>query len=210
MRRLSITFVCTMINCLANGQASFIDSRDSTQYETFAVENHLWFKSNLKYKTPTSWCNDHPESKACASGNYYYALDLINVCPVGWRVPTWMEYKKAIKFIERNSPAIDSVSYSENIMPYKKHRILAEHVIGITLLGDSSFFDMTATGWIQGNTWEPQEETTMWIVEEISNSPQPHIHVFKNEIIKHAHEHHVWDKPKKTRRFSVRCVSDIK
>lgn len=95
-------------------------------------------------------------------------------------------------------------------MPYKKYNILADHVVGITLIGDTIFFDMAATGWIQGSTWEFQNETTMWVIEEISNSPQPHFHILSGEIIKHAHEHNVLDRPKTIRRFSVRCISDVK
>lgn len=82
----------------AVGQNYIVDGRDSTYYPVFQVENHLWFKTNLKYKSQTSWCNEHPDSEACESGNFYYSTDLINVCPSGWRVPTWIEYKKAIKF----------------------------------------------------------------------------------------------------------------
>lgn len=210
MKKVMILYFMTM-SCAYGQQKFFIDERDSTRYETFTIENHLWLKSNLKYKTLTSWCNEHPESEACISGNFYYATDLVNICPVGWRVPTWMDYKRAIKFIEKNRSAVDSVTYSEDIMPNKKYKILAEGIIGITLIGDTTFFDMTSTGWIQGNKWELQPDATMWIVEDIFNSPQPHVHVLKNgEIIKHAHEHNVIDKPKKIRRFSVRCISDVK
>ena len=128
---------------------------------------------------------------------------------VGEFQPGWITKEQSN--LLKNSPAVDSVTYSENTMPYKKYKILAEHIIGITLIGDTTFFDMTSTGWIQGNKWELQPQTTMWIVEDISNSPQPHVHIFDyGEIIKHAHEHNVIDKPKKIRRFSVRCISDVK
>lgn len=195
----------------AYSQNFIIDDRDSTNYEIFQIENHVWFKTNLKYKSLTSWCHEHPKSEACKSGNYYYSTDLINVCPNGWRVPSWIEYKKALRFLETHSSfSSDSVTYTEDIMPYKKYKILAEEVVGITLIGDSSFFDMVANGWIEGEKWEQQHETTMWIVEDISSTPQPHVHIHGKEVIKHAHEHNVIDKPKKVRRFSIRCISDIK
>ena len=194
----------------AYGQSFIIDNRDSSSYEVFQLGNNVWFKTNLRYKSETSWCKQHSESEACKSGNYYYSTDLINVCPNGWRVPTWGDYKKAIKFIENHSSlSSDSVTYTEEMMPYTKYKILAEQIIGITLLGDSTFFDMAANGWIQGERWDQQQETTMWIVEDISNSPQPHVHIRNGEIIKHAHEHHVNDKPKNVRRFSIRCISDV-
>ena len=208
--KYKLTIALFTIVCSVYCQNHIIDNRDSAYYEIFQIENLFWFKTNLKYKTQTSWCNQYPESEACKSGNFYYSTDLISVCPSGWRVPSWSEYKKAIKFIEKHNNSSDSVTYTENMMPYKKYKILAEHIIGITLIGDTSFFDMAANGWIEGNKWAQQHETTMWIVEDISNSPQPHVHILDGEIIKHAHEHNVLDKAKKVRRFSIRCISDVK
>jgi uncharacterized protein (TIGR02145 family) len=86
----------------------FIDSRDSTEYEIFEVGEYFWFKQNLKFKTVTSWCFENPASEACTHGNYYYPTDLIKVCPDGWRVPTWREYKKALKEIQEYYGLADS------------------------------------------------------------------------------------------------------
>lgn len=209
--KCGIILLILSLSHLVYSQNHFIDKRDSTHYDIFQIENHLWFKTNLKYKSQTSWCKEYPDAVACKDGNFYYSTDLVNVCPVGWRVPTWGEYKKAIKFIERQKELPpDSISYSENVMPYKKYKIIAERIVGITLIGDTAFFDMGATGWVQGEEWEPQAEATMWVVEDISNSPQPHVHIFEGQIIKHAHAHNVLDKPKNVRRFSVRCISDVK
>ena len=213
--KYKLTIALFTILYTSYSQNQIIDHRDSTYYEIFQIENHLWFKSNLKYKSETSWCNQHPESEACKSGNFYYSTDLINVCPNDWRVPSWNEYKKALKVIEKQSSfSSDSVTYTEGSKPYKKYnkkyKIFAEQVVGITLIGDSTFFDMVANGWIQGDSWYLQQETTMWIVEDISNSPQPHVHILDGKIRKHAHEHNVIDKPKKIRRFSIRCISDVK
>lgn len=191
-------------------QKYFIDDRDSIRYEVFQVNKSFWFKGNLKFVTPTSWCSENPDSRACMNGNYYYPTDLINICPGGWRVPTWREYKKAIKYIEEYYGLTDSVQYVESKVPlYKDLNLDSELVVGLTLLGDSSFFDMVTTGWIQGDEWQPKDETTLWIVHDISNTPQPHIHVRNKEIVMHSHGHHVLDKPKKLRRFAVRCISDV-
>jgi uncharacterized protein (TIGR02145 family) len=191
-------------------QHQFIDKRDNHKYETFQEGQHIWFKENLKFKTPTSWCSENPQSEACLRGNYYYPTDLINVCPSGWRVPTWAEYKEAILSYHMRLVAGDSVKFVKSKLPmYKNLSLDGELVTGLTLIGDTSFFDMTTTGWIQGDEWQAEKETTMWIVHDISNTPQPHIHVRANEVVMHSHGHNVLDKPKKLRRFSVRCISDI-
>ena len=190
-------------------QLFFVDTRDNSKYEIFEIDGQLWLKENLKFKTPTSWCAEHPASDACTYGNYCYPTDLINVCPAGWRVPTWLDYKKALKSIAEYYELTDSLKYEQSKLPlYKDLKLEGEMIAGLTLIGDSIFFDMATNGWIEGDQWQPQNETTMWIVHEISNTPQPHVHIRNGEITMHSHGHNVIDKPKKLRRFSVRCVSN--
>lgn len=203
-------FLIPIIFFLANdsyAQSIIVDERDSSSYQTFELAGTIWFRSNLRYVTPKSWCNQSPYSLACKSGNYYYPQELVNVCPQGWKVPSWKDYKNAIKAVE-DSLQIDSstIEWSEEKIN-ERFNVRGAGVTGITLINDSSFFDFVSTGWIEGNRWYPQQtQTTQWIVEDISESPQPHVHIRKNEIVMHAHKHHVDDKEKKKRRFSVRCV----
>jgi uncharacterized protein (TIGR02145 family) len=193
----------------ATAQGIFVDTRDNSTYVTVEIGGQLWLKENLKFKTPTSWCAEHPESEACAYGNYYYPTDLINVCPDDWRVATWHDYKKALKNIAEYYDLTDSVKYEQSTLPlYRDLKLEGEMLTGLTLIGDSTFFDMATTGWIEGDEWHPQNETTMWIVHDISNTPQPHVHIRDGEVTMHSHGHNVIDKPKKLRRFSVRCVSE--
>ena len=94
-----IAILLSLICKSVTAQRFFSDTRDNSMYEVFEIGDKLWLKENLKFKTPTSWCAEHPESDACAYGNYYYPTDLINVCPDGWRVATWFDYKRALKDI---------------------------------------------------------------------------------------------------------------
>lgn len=205
----SLLVLVLIVMCVsATAQRFFYDTRDSSTYEVFEIGDKLWLKENLKFKTPTSWCAEHPESDACAHGNYYYPTDLINVCPDGWHVATWLDYKRALKDIAEYYQLTDSLKFEKSKLPlYKNLELEGEMITGLTLIGDSTFFDMATTGWIEGDKWQPQNETTMWIVHDISNTPQPHVHIRNGEITMHSHGHNVIDKPKKLRRFSVRCVS---
>ncbi|MEM6840759.1 MAG: FISUMP domain-containing protein [Bacteroidota bacterium] len=192
------------------GQHPFTDTRDSTEYEVVQIAGYCWFKENVRCKTPTSWCSENPDSEACQYGNYYYPTDLMNICPEGWRVPTWLEYRAAIKEIEHHYGLSDSAKYvasQQNL--YKDLLLDSEWIVNLSLMYDSTFLDMAATGWVEGNKWKPSANTTVWIIHDVSNTPQPHVHVRPNEIAMHSHGHHVLDKPKNMRRFAVRCICDI-
>lgn len=208
LRSSVIGMILILICDSVAAQIFFSDTRDNSKYEVFEIGGRRWLKENLKFKTPTSWCAEHPESDACAYGNYYYPTDLINVCPDAWRVATWFDYKRALKDIAAYYQLTDSLKYEESKLPlYRDLKLEGERITGLTLIGDSTFFDMATTGWIEGDQWQSQNETTMWIVHDLSNTPQPHVHIRNREITMHSHGHNVIDKPKKLRRFSVRCVS---
>ncbi|MFT7036580.1 MAG: hypothetical protein ACJA2S_005112 [Cyclobacteriaceae bacterium] len=76
-------------------------------------------------------------------------------------------------------------------------------------MNDTAFFNMAATGWIEGDKWEPQNQTTMWVIHDISNTPQPHVHITPEQVIMHSHGHNILDKPNKLRRFSIRCIKPV-
>lgn len=208
--KVTTILLLSIISFGVSAQKIITDERDGNEYDVFKLGEHLWFKSNLKFITPTSWCGENPNSNACKYGNYYYPTDLVNICPTNWRVPTWKEYKNAIKEMVNYYDLSDSIKYTSDRLPlYKDLMLEGERVINLTLIEDAIFFDMAATGWIEGDKWVSQNQTTVWIIHEISNTPQPHIHVTPNDIVMHSHGHNVLDKPKKLRRFAVRCVSDI-
>lgn len=64
---ISITLLVASYSVYA--QNYITDDRDSSKYEIFQIGQHLWFKSNLKFKTPTSWCSENPNSEARIYGH---------------------------------------------------------------------------------------------------------------------------------------------
>ncbi|MBX2843168.1 MAG: hypothetical protein KTR26_15470 [Flammeovirgaceae bacterium] len=193
-------------------QDYFEDPRDGDTYEIVKVGEHWWFRSNLNFQTATSWCFQNPDDELCEIGNFYYPADLPNVCPDGWRVPTWEEYTLALHFLmdTLNVPQ-NSVKFMREDIKSNKIPISAEGVLGITFLNDSIYFNMLATGFIQGKKWikRTHSTTTMWVKKEIMDLPQPHLHIREDGMVKHSHHHNVIDKPRKQRRFSIRCVCDV-
>ncbi len=137
LRSSGIAIVLILICGSVTAQRFFTDTRDNSMYEVFGDGDQLRLKENLKFKTPTSWGAEHPESDACAYGNYYYPTDLINVCPDGWRVPTWFDYRRALKDIAAYYELTDALKYEESKLPlYRNLKLEGEMVTGLTLIGD--------------------------------------------------------------------------
>ncbi|MEL6538643.1 MAG: FISUMP domain-containing protein [Bacteroidota bacterium] len=194
----------------AHCQTTFTDPRDEEQYPVIQIGDHVWFQENLRVLTPTSWCAEHPDSEACDYGNYYYASDLISACPTGWRVPSWPDYRAAIAVVEQHY-GVELISQKGRIKSYTLNKALqleAETLEGFTILNDSTFFNMTNTGWIQGDKWKPSKAANQWIIHEFSNNPKPHVHIKPEHTLMHSHDYNILDKPRKVRRFSVRCIRD--
>lgn len=206
-----LTALVSTISTLALGQDYLEDERDGEIYPIVQIGEHLWFQENMRVVTPTSWCAENPGSEACDHGNYYYASDLISVCPAGWRVPSWPDYRTALVTVgehygaELTHQAGRANTYTLN----KELQLPAEIVEGFTLLNDSTFFNLTNTGWIEGDKWEPSGAANQWIIHEFSNNPQPHVHITPEHTLMHSHDYHILDKPRKVRRFSVRCIKDV-
>jgi hypothetical protein len=53
--RFSVIAVALIIICESvTAQRFFSDTRDNSKYEVFEIGDKLWFKENLKFKTPTN------------------------------------------------------------------------------------------------------------------------------------------------------------
>lgn len=49
---------------------------------------------------------------------------------------------------------------------------------------------------------------SMWVHDKLQNDRKMHLHIGDAAFVKHAHAHHIDDKPTKNRKFVVRCVQD--
>ncbi|MGB3590004.1 MAG: FISUMP domain-containing protein, partial [Tunicatimonas sp.] len=129
-----VVLLLLFIHLSVHGQVSFTDDRDGNEYEVVQIAGYRWFKENIRYKTPTSWCSENPDSEACQYGNYYYPTDLVSICPQGWRVPTWLEYRAAIKEIESYYGLSDSIKYVANQQNlYQDLMLDSEWIVNLSL-----------------------------------------------------------------------------
>jgi len=178
----------------------YIDTRDNKTYELLHFDSITWFASNLRYDTKTSWCLEEDHHDNCKLGNYYFHHELDSVCPVGWRVATWNDWEGSLLGIAK--------ALNSNLDSIKKDTAAWGTITtsGIVLLNDSLGMKMKHTGWVQGKKKSQKKGAAYWVVDTITNDPTTHIHVGPDFYLKHAHDDMIIDKPKKIRRFSVRCV----
>ena len=186
------------------------DPRDGSVYEIVELGGLYWFGSNLKYKSEHSFCFENPNNTKCEDNNYYYYSDLDSVCPVGWRIPTWDEWQNAAYIIaDENGIHHDSIRLDSSNL--NRFSII---VRGINLYQDTVGLKLKPVGWIEGNKAEKDRKlkknasSTFWINEPETNDSKIHVHVGETRYIKHAHDHHIVEKPRLNRRFTVRCVKE--
>lgn len=193
---------------LAQQTGSFTDPRDGNTYATVTIGNKTWFKENLRFQTATSFCpNFSKDPQACAKGNYYLNSEAGSVCPAGWNTATlddWKQYVDAL--IASGRLHRDSIS----IKTITKPNYSVMHVIkGFNIMKDP-LLQFDPIGWVEGNKVANTSNISIWITDTASHDDKYHIHLSKEGFVTHTHKHHVIDRPRKVRKFAVRCVCEVK
>jgi uncharacterized protein (TIGR02145 family) len=65
-------------------------------YKTVIVGGKTWMAENLNIKTGDSWCYDNKESNCDKYGRLYNWNTAKRVCPVGWHLPTFAEWRSLV------------------------------------------------------------------------------------------------------------------
>lgn len=89
-------------------QNSIQDSRDGKQYLWVQIGNQKWLTQNLNYKTQNSKCYDNKETNCTVYGRLYNWNDAISVCPTGWRLPNYDDWKQLSVNVGNNQSLIRS------------------------------------------------------------------------------------------------------
>ena len=190
-------------------QQTITDIRDGEVYEILKLGDVLIMNENLNYLSPTSWCFENKNAPYCETGNYYYANEANEVCPNNWRLPTWKEFVHVIYAVADSMKIPRShIKFDRNLPVEEGEDEFAQMITGISLVNDEALLKFIKAGWIQGKKHEASVQENMWIVYEDLDFPPPHIHMMSDEILIHSHHHNINDKPKRIRRFPVRCVKN--
>lgn len=192
-------------------QVSFTDPRDGNVYKVIRMANLEWFAEDLRYVASKSWCEDNP-SLFCNQSNFYDVHTLDSICPCEWRLPTREDWFEAIDEIKRQRgiPS-DSVVWDTIQSTYTQKEDYEYYGLDkFHVLHDTASLNVKPHGWIQGKRHITKfEQGTYWLIDP-EKEVMSHIHIHENRTLIHAHKHHILDKPRKVRRFQVRCVREIK
>jgi hypothetical protein len=72
-----------------------------------------------------------------------------------------------------------------------------------------SLLKLSPIGWVEGNKQEKEKSLTLWVYDKQNKDYKFHVHIGGLGVVTHSHKHHIIDKPKKIRKFTVRCVCDV-
>ena len=83
--------------CQVFSQNTFIDSRDNQEYQIAEIQGLKWMLNDLNYVTELSFdlTAEQRERTGLPKARWYHFLELAEVCPEGWRLPTveeWIGY----------------------------------------------------------------------------------------------------------------------
>jgi len=183
----------------------FVDKRDQQVYNIIVINGKTWFRENLRFQTQKSFCpNFNKDSADCRNGNYYSNSELGSICPRGWHVATIAEWEIFLKILFRDN------NIKGGVLKYDTAKM--EKNFGINI-PKNAFFDDTLlhlvpTGWVEGAFLKKNDALSVWAIDTETGDDKYHFHFGNNGLTKHSHEHNILDKPKKVRKFAVRCVCE--
>jgi uncharacterized protein (TIGR02145 family) len=80
----------------ANGE--FTDERDGKTYKTVKIGGKMWMGENLNHQASSgSWCYWNNNSNCDKYGRLYDWKTAMEVCPVGWHLPTKAEWSVLVE-----------------------------------------------------------------------------------------------------------------
>jgi uncharacterized protein (TIGR02145 family) len=186
---------------------TFTDKRDGNIYSTITIGNKTWFREHLRLKTSLSYFpNFNKDTTELKYGNYYSNNEVHALCPEGWHVATIPEFEEYLAVLARQRNIPDS-AIVRNIFPKDSSAFIS---LGNMKPLRDTLMNFVPIGWVEGNKINKGRSLTMWMKDSRTNDDKFHVHIGSLGYVIHTHIHNVIDKPKRIRKFTVRCVCDVK
>jgi uncharacterized protein (TIGR02145 family) len=187
-----------------------VDNRDGRIYKTVRIDNTIWFQDNLMFETAESYFpNNTKKESNCPNGNFYSYKELEYVCPIGWKIPNEKDWEHYFKYrIESQNRSIldvrlDSIYEEYLTVIYRDTTNKVNLLDGLNPLRISDF------GWVEGNKIRDWGTTTFWIKNSKIEDKRFHLHIRNGNYTIHRHKHNLDDTKRKSRKFMVKCVTEI-
>jgi uncharacterized protein (TIGR02145 family) len=102
---LAIVLITLFTRASAQQMGSFTDARDGKTYKTAIIGEQMWMAENLAYKPSSGsyWAANNNSSNVAKYGYLYDWQTAMNVCPMGWHLPSDTEWNELINFVETSS-----------------------------------------------------------------------------------------------------------
>ncbi|MEM1124376.1 MAG: FISUMP domain-containing protein [Bacteroidota bacterium] len=202
-KTLILSYFFTMYGWTLYAQADTLtDHRDGKKYEIILIDSLWWMTQNLRLTTGDSYFpNFNKKKEQLKSGNFYPKKEVGKLCPKGWRIPTGEEWARAIVNVyNADSIITKKVEYNNSDI----FQFAPENLVDFT---KKNALNIKRYGWVQGNKFNYKGGTTFWL--NYAYDPNYHLHFGLDGFSQHTHQHHIEDKPKKQRKFLIRCVCSI-
>ncbi|MEL6987899.1 MAG: FISUMP domain-containing protein, partial [Bacteroidota bacterium] len=184
---------------------NFVDERDGKVYQTIDLGETIWIAENMKFKTQRSEEHFIEHSETAYDGYYYPLEEVTQVCPDGFRIPNITEWEEYIRLIyKERKNTVDDLEISrlkkkgnELVIAETSNTFDSLNILNIRDHGHTQNGEIFALG-----------SFNMWITHDSSEDPKYHLHLDDEGFSIHTHEHHIIDKEKRRRKFSIRCVKE--
>jgi uncharacterized protein (TIGR02145 family) len=199
----------TVVNWSSCGSL-FTDPRDGQIYSTVQIGDQCWLKENLDVGTMINgndvqtdngiiekYCYDNNASNCNTYGGLYQWKEAMQyviaegtqgICPNGWHVPTYAEFKTLETFV--NDEAVKLIDESQTMDD------------GLTPTNETGFSALFAGNRGSGGFQALSNYTSFWSATEGSGNNAYHMYLYHNLSDVY------FDESSKKYGFSVRCLKD--
>lgn len=191
MKKILSVLVLLNIFFGVSGQGKFTDKRDGNVYRTITIAGATWMAENLKYKAKSgAFFFDNDSNNIQAYGVLYEWKTAVKSCPVGWHLPTGLEFQTLLNHFDQKETwgkiASDPSSFGIQLGGMQDYE-------GIFSEMDESGYYWTSTDYDKSNA----EYFSYLLIDD-----KPVIDISRKEDIADIHG------TEKSNKYSVRCLKD--